>query len=74
MLARLQPLVSKKAQRAYLGVLLFGITALFMVGVSIVAYLVFYSKFIPQIELQRPVHLQFGYVGRRSVPRIATGC
>lgn len=61
-MTRLRPLVSKKFQKAYMGILLFISTALFMIGVSTVAYFVFYYKFIPQVELQRPVHLQFGYV------------
>lgn len=58
--SRFRPLVSKKFQKAYLGILLFMSTALFMIGVSAVSYWIFYYKFIPQVELQRQVHLQFG--------------
>jgi len=43
-----------------MGIFLFIATALFMIGVSTMAYFIFYYKFIPQVELQRPVHLQFG--------------
>lgn len=57
--SRFRPLVSK-FQKAYLGILLFMSTALFMIGVSAVSYWIFYYKFIPQVELQRQVHLQFG--------------
>ena len=60
LISRLRPLASKKFQKAYMGIFLFITTALFMIGVSTVAYFIFYYKFIPQVELQRPVHLQFG--------------
>ncbi|RAL15561.1 seipin [Aspergillus homomorphus CBS 101889] len=56
----LRPLLSKQAQKAYLGTLLFIFTAICMVFISSGAYAVFYYKFIPQVGLERIVHLQFG--------------
>lgn len=58
----LRALVSKQAQRAYLGTVLFIATSLLMICVSSVAYGMFYFKFIPQVGFERVVHLQFGYV------------
>lgn len=60
----LRALVSKPAQKAYLGTFLFIITSILMLCVSAVAYWIFYYKFIPQVGLERVVHLQFGYVTR----------
>ncbi|KAL4945064.1 hypothetical protein BDV06DRAFT_185926 [Aspergillus oleicola] len=59
-LERLRPLVSKNALTAYLGTFLFFATAICMIFVSVFAYGVFYYNFIPQIGLERVVHLQFG--------------
>ncbi|PYI05924.1 adipose-regulatory protein [Aspergillus sclerotiicarbonarius CBS 121057] len=58
--ATLRPFVSKRAQKAYLGVFLFLLTAIFMIFISTVAYGIFYYRFIPQVGLERIVHLQFG--------------
>lgn len=60
LVARFRSLVSKRAQKAYMGIFLFITTALSMIGVSTVAYFIFYYKLIPQVELERLVHLQFG--------------
>lgn len=35
--------------------------AAFLIGISAIAYGIFYFKFIPTVGLQREVHLQFGY-------------
>ncbi|GKZ75690.1 hypothetical protein AnigIFM56816_000349 [Aspergillus niger] len=56
----LRPLVSKRAQKIYLGAFLFFCTAIAMIVTSTVAYGVFYYRFIPQAGLERIVHLQFG--------------
>ncbi|EER26515.1 hypothetical protein D8B26_003101 [Coccidioides posadasii str. Silveira] len=53
--------VSKPAQRAYLGTLFFLVTIFGLLVVSIVSYWVFYYNFVPQISLERVVHLQFGH-------------
>lgn len=55
-------LASKHAQKAYLGTFLFIATSSLMLCLSSVAYGIFYYKFIPQVGLERVVHLQFGYV------------
>ncbi|EHA22006.1 hypothetical protein ASPNIDRAFT_56432 [Aspergillus niger ATCC 1015] len=56
----LRPLVSKRAQKIYLGAFLFFCTAIAMIVTSTVAYGIFYYRFIPQAGLERIVHLQFG--------------
>ncbi|PGH23343.1 hypothetical protein AJ80_02596 [Polytolypa hystricis UAMH7299] len=56
----LNNLVSKTAQRAYLRALILIITSIILLFISAVAYWVFYYNFIPQIGLERRVHLQFG--------------
>ncbi|KAI2721646.1 hypothetical protein DTO013E5_788 [Penicillium roqueforti] len=59
-LAPFRALVSKSALRLYLNTLLFMGAASFLIGISAIAYGVFYFKFIPTVGLQREVHLQFG--------------
>lgn len=59
-LAPFRALVSKSALRLYLNTLLFMGAAALLIGVSAIAYGVFYFKFIPTVGLQREVHLQFG--------------
>lgn len=46
--------------RLYLNTLLFIGTSLLLIGVSVVAYTIFYLWFIPAVGLERVVHLQFG--------------
>ncbi|KAL4979294.1 putative adipose-regulatory protein-domain-containing protein [Aspergillus desertorum] len=53
-------LVSKNALVAYLGTFMFFATAICMIFVAVLAYGVFYYNFIPQVGLERVVHLQFG--------------
>ncbi|KAH0541402.1 hypothetical protein FGG08_004092 [Glutinoglossum americanum] len=52
--------VSKPAQRAYVGTILFFLAGLVLFGLAVVAYVLFYYNFIPQIGVERVVHLQFG--------------
>ncbi|CAG8948483.1 unnamed protein product [Penicillium salamii] len=59
-LAPFRALVSKSALRIYLNTLLFMGAASLLIGISAIAYGVFYFKFIPTVGLQRQVHLQFG--------------
>ncbi|PYH43325.1 seipin [Aspergillus saccharolyticus JOP 1030-1] len=59
MAGSLRPLLTKQAQKAYLGTLLFILTAICMVFISSIAYAIFYYKFIPQVGIERIVHLQF---------------
>lgn len=60
MAVTLRPFVSKRAQKAYLGIFLFISTAITMIFISTFAYGIFYYRFIPQVGLERLVHLQFG--------------
>ncbi|KAH8695356.1 putative adipose-regulatory protein-domain-containing protein [Talaromyces proteolyticus] len=53
-------LISKEAQKAYLGTFLFLITSTLLFVIAFVAYWVFYFTYVPQIGLQSAVHLQFG--------------
>ncbi|KAJ5045978.1 hypothetical protein NUH16_002803 [Penicillium rubens] len=59
-LAPFRALVSKSALRLYLNTLLFMGAATFLIGISAIAYGVFYFNFIPTVGLEREVHLQFG--------------
>ncbi|KAJ5228223.1 hypothetical protein N7489_008931 [Penicillium chrysogenum] len=59
-LAPFRALVSKSALRLYLNTLLFIGAATFLIGISAIAYGVFYFNFIPTVGLEREVHLQFG--------------
>ncbi|KAH0563377.1 hypothetical protein GP486_002051 [Trichoglossum hirsutum] len=51
---------SKPARRAYVGTVLFFLAGLLLLGLAVVAYVLFYYNFIPQVGLERVVHLQFG--------------
>ena len=57
----MQVATSKPAQKAYLGTLLFAIASCILIAVSTVAYALFYYNYIPQIGVERVIHLQFGY-------------
>lgn len=35
-----------------------------LLGIAAVSYWILYFRFVPQIGLERDVHLQFGYVAR----------
>ncbi|KAI9832891.1 MAG: hypothetical protein M1819_003921 [Sarea resinae] len=50
---------SKPAQRAYISTILLFITSFVLLGLAIVAYTLFYFNYIPQVGLERVVHLQF---------------
>ncbi|KAI1977718.1 hypothetical protein LOZ53_002373 [Ophidiomyces ophidiicola] len=54
-------LASKSARRAYVGTLFFVAAVGFLFCVSIASYCAFYYNFVPQISVERPVHLQFGF-------------
>lgn len=51
---------SKPAWRAYLGAILFGLASLALFGVALVSYGFFYANYVPRVNVQRAVHLQFG--------------
>ncbi|KAL8726707.1 MAG: hypothetical protein Q9166_006575 [cf. Caloplaca sp. 2 TL-2023] len=52
--------ISKPAQKAYLRTFLFTTTSLFLFGLSTIAYALFYYNFVPQVSVERTIHLQFG--------------
>ncbi|KLJ11443.1 hypothetical protein EMPG_09748 [Blastomyces silverae] len=53
-------IISKPARRAYINTVLFALTSLVLFCISVVAYWIFYYNYVPQIGLERQVHLQFG--------------
>ncbi|KAJ5748967.1 Survival protein SurE-like phosphatase/nucleotidase [Penicillium nucicola] len=61
LLAPLRALVSKSALRLYINALLFMGATTLLVGISAIAYGIFYYSFIPTVGLEREVHLQFGH-------------
>jgi len=60
--AALTPLhvaVSPRAQRAYLSTVLFGLAAIFLLGLAATAYIAFYFSYIPIRGFTQPVYFQF---------------
>lgn len=53
--------VSRPARRAYLSTFLFATASAFLFGISGLAYTLFYYSYVPQISIERVIHLQFGY-------------
>ncbi|KAF4633897.1 hypothetical protein G7Y89_g4217 [Cudoniella acicularis] len=51
---------SKPAQKTYLNAILFLITSSILLGLAIVAYGLFYFNYVPQISIERIIHLQYG--------------
>ncbi|KAH6678664.1 putative adipose-regulatory protein-domain-containing protein [Halenospora varia] len=51
---------SKPAQKTYLNAILFTITSTILLGLAIVAYGLFYYNYVPQINIDRIIHLQYG--------------
>lgn len=51
-------LFSKAALRIYLNIILFSGATLLLVGISGIAYTIFYMNFIPTVGVDRVVHLQ----------------
>jgi seipin len=52
---------SKQAQQTYLNTVLLLTTSTVLLGLAAFAYVLFYMS-IPQIRIERIVHLQFGWV------------
>ena len=57
---------SRPALKAYLNTALFVATTAILFGLASTAYILFYMTYIPQVGIQRVVHLQYGYVHPRS--------
>jgi hypothetical protein len=43
------------------------ITSAILLGVAVVAYILFYFNYVPQIGVERIIHLQYGYVVTSSL-------
>lgn len=61
-------LFSKTALRIYLNIFLFGLATVILLGVSSIAYGIFYYRFIPTVGVDREVYLQFGYANTSPSP------
>ncbi|KAK2624747.1 hypothetical protein QTJ16_005940 [Diplocarpon rosae] len=51
---------SKPARQTYLNTVLFMITSLILLGLAVLAYVVFYYSYVPQIGIEHVIHLQYG--------------
>jgi hypothetical protein len=52
---------SKPAQQTYLNTILFMTTSAILLGFAVFAYILFYFNYVPQIGIERIIHLQYGY-------------
>ena len=52
--------VSKPARRAYISTALFFGSSVVLLGLAVVAYVLFYVNYVPNVGFERIVHLQFG--------------
>lgn len=59
-LAPFRALFSRAALRIYLNIVLFIGATLLLLGVSGLAYAIFYFRFIPTVGIDQKIHLQFG--------------
>ncbi|KAM5473521.1 hypothetical protein MauCBS54593_002317 [Microsporum audouinii] len=59
MLQPIQAVTSKTAQRSYINIVLFTCASFALFGISTISYWVFYYNFVPQISLERQIHLQY---------------
>jgi hypothetical protein len=57
---------SKPAQKTYLNTLLFLVTSSVLLCLAVIAYILFYLNYVPQIGIERVIHLQYGYAS--SIP------
>ncbi|KAG9228686.1 putative adipose-regulatory protein-domain-containing protein [Amylocarpus encephaloides] len=51
---------SKPAQKTYLNTILLLISSSILFGIAVVAYIIFYYNYVPQIGIEKAVHLQYG--------------
>ncbi|KAG4428423.1 hypothetical protein IFR05_016095 [Cadophora sp. M221] len=51
---------SKPARQTYLNTILFMITSSILFGLAVFAYILFYYNYVPQIGIERVIHLQYG--------------
>lgn len=51
---------SKPARVTYLNTILFMVTSSILLGLAVVAYTAFYFSYVPQIGIEKVIHLQYG--------------
>ncbi|KAH8598745.1 putative adipose-regulatory protein-domain-containing protein [Bisporella sp. PMI_857] len=56
----IQVVTSKPARQTYLNTILFVTTSTILLGLAVVAYILFYYNYVPQIGIERTIHLQYG--------------
>ena len=61
MLKPVRVATSKPARQTYLNTILFMITSSILLGLAVFAYILFYYNYVPQIGIERVIHLQYGY-------------
>lgn len=59
---------SKPAQKTYLNTLLLMITSAILLGLAVIAYVLFYFNFVPQTSIEKTIHLQYGFVDLSFLP------
>ncbi len=52
---------SKPARQTYINTLMFMITSTILLGLAVFSYILFYFNYVPQIGIERVIHLQYGY-------------
>ena len=57
---------SKSARQTYLNTLLIMITSTILLVLAVIAYILFYFNYVPQIGIERVIHLQYGYEARTA--------
>ena len=62
MLKPVRVATSKPARKTYLNTILFLITSSILFGFAVFAYILFYYNYVPQIGIERVIHLQYGYI------------
>jgi uncharacterized protein (DUF58 family) len=51
---------SRPATRAYISGILFLVASIILLALALVSYVLFYASEVPQVNVEREVHLQFG--------------
>lgn len=51
---------SKPARKTYLNTILLMTTSSILLGAAAIAYILFYLNYVPQIGIERIIHLQYG--------------
>lgn len=65
---------SKPARQTYLNTVLFMIASGVLIGLAAFAYILFYLNYVPQIGIERVIHLQYGYEACPTSCAMLTTC